>query len=314
MDNKIESYSAASIIPTKLFHINSIKKGKIKPLHIQLIPTNKCNLNCPFCSCGDRDRQKELTFEEIIKILDICAKYGTKAITVTGGGEPLFHPKINQIFRYAHKKGMQIGLVTNGTTLNRLQEHKNLTWCRISSADNRIPAYKIISAALKVNPHTDWAFSHVITNKPNYSIMRHLIKFANNYNFTHIRLVSDLCDLDNVPSMDEIKLNLSLVNDSKVIYQGRKESTRGTKKCYISLLKPVIAPEGIFGCCGAQYAIHGQKKDFIDKMKMGELSDLKNIFEQQKYFDGSICDICYYKSYNEILSKLLSKPDHLEFV
>jgi len=312
-----ESYTAASTFPSKLLHQKVVVEGKIIPLHLQICPTNACNLNCDFCSCRDRDKKKHLSLEQVIKILDVCGERGTEAVTITGGGEPLVHPEINEIINYAYDEWlMEVGLVTNGILLEKLDYHKNLTWCRISSSDDRIPAFDSIKEAIKINPQTNWAFSHVISRNPNYQIIKSIIDFAESSVFTHIRLVSDLCDLDNVPTMDEVasEIKNSYIDDSKVIYQGRKDSTKGTKNCYISLLKPVIAPEGIFGCCGIQYAIHGQPRDMIDKLKMGDLEDLPEILDKQKYFDGSICDVCYYDQYNKALSKLKDKPKHLKFV
>ena len=309
-----ESYTAADTFPTKLLHLGVVKNGKIQPIHIQLTPTNACNLNCSFCSYSDRDKKKQIGYKQLEYILDVCADYGTKAMTITGGGEPLMYRKINELIDYAGLKEIDVGLVTNGTLLDRLDMHPNLTWCRISSSDDRDPKYGKIINALKVNPGTDWAFSHVVTRNPNYPIMKYLINFANEHNFTHVRLVSDLNDLENVPEISEIKKNLQPISDEKVIYQGRKNPTRGTKDCYISLLKPVIAPEGIFPCCGVVYAIHGQKKDSVDEMRMGKLNELESILKNQKHFDGSHCDKCYYSQYNSALKKLLNKPKHLKFV
>ena len=311
----ISSFSSASEFPTKLLHQNAIENGKIIPLHIQLIPTNDCNLNCKFCSCSDRDKKKKLELEEIFEILNICVREGTKAMTITGGGDPLMYNRINGVISYANLLKIKVGLVTNGTLFKKLKYHPNLTWCRISSSDDRIPDYDSIRSALEKNPKTDWAFSHVITKNPNYNIIKDLISFANDHKFTHIRLVSDLCDLKNVPDMKEVKKKLeNVVDDSLVIYQGRKDSTKGTKNCYISLLKPVIGPEGIFPCCGTNYAIKGMKRKPIDQMKMGDIKDLDKILNNQECFNGSKCDVCYYSQYNLALKKLLNKPDHLEFV
>lgn len=305
-----ESYTSASTFPVKLFHQKVIEKGKIIPIHLHLSPTNKCNLSCPFCSCKDVDRNLELTFEQITWILDVYAPRGTKALTITGGGEPLVHPALDQIIEYAAKKEIEVGMVTNGDLLNKLKHHENLTWCRISSSDYHSPNYKIIEKALKVNPKTDWGFSRVITRNPDYKSIERLIGFANDHDFTHVRLVSDLCDLSNIPSVKgKIK-----ANDQKVIYQERKDFTKGSKKCYISLLKPTITPEGLFPCCGAQYAITGQPNTMIDLMKMGDIKDLPEILDKQKYFNGSICDVCYYSQYNKVLENLLSLPKHLAFV
>ncbi len=205
-----EFYTAASTFPAKLLHQEVIKDKKIIPLHLQLSPTNVCNLNCDFCSCSDRDKKKQLSFEQVKYILDVCAERGTRAITITGGGEPLMHPKINEIIEHGTKfiLEIEVGLVTNGILLDKLKHHDNLIWCRISSDDNRTPAYDKIEQALLINPQTDWAVSYVVTKEPNYKIMKELINFANENNFTHVRLVSDLCDLDNTPSMEKVRWKL----------------------------------------------------------------------------------------------------------
>ncbi len=311
-----ESYTAASTFPSKLLHQKVIEDGKIIPIHAQIIPTNKCNLDCKFCSYADRDKKLEMKFDEVKEVIDILADRGTKAITWTGGGETLLYPKINESINYASSKRIQSGLVTNGILLDKLNHHPNLTWCRISSSDDRVPAFDSIGKATKINAQIDFAFSHVVTKNPDYQIIGSVINFANIYNFTHVRLVSDLCDLDNVPSMDKVsaKIKNSFINDSKVIYQGRKDSTRGTKDCLISLLKPVIGPEGVFPCCGTNYAIEGMERRPVNEMKMGDIKDLADILDNQKHFDGSICDACYYSQYNSALSKLKTKPYHLRFV
>jgi len=313
--SKTDSYTAASVFPNKLLHKKVVDaEGRIIPRHIQVSPTNACNLDCNFCSCSDRDKEKSLTLDQILWVLDVCSQRKTEAITWTGGGEPLMHLDINDMLEYASYRGMKSGLVTNGILLERLNHHKDLTWCRVSSSDDRKPYYRGIEPALKTNPQTDWAFSHVVTRNPNYATIRDLILFANWNNFSHVRLVSDLCDLDNVPPMDEVRINLEGIDDSKVIYQGRKDSTPGSGRCHISLLKPVIAPEGIFPCCGVQYAIHGQPRDMTERYKMGDIEDLPKILDQQLHFNGSICEKCYYDQYNKAIAQLKNKPDHLEFV
>lgn len=309
-----ESYTSASTFPAKLLHTKAVEYNKVIPIHPQIYITNKCNLNCSFCSCSDRQKTLEMKSYEVKDVIDVLADRGAKAITFSGGGEPLLHPKVNEIINYAGSKGIEAGLVSNGIALNKLEYHDNLTWCRVSSSDRRVPSYDSILKAVNKNPETDWAFSHVVTARPDIKKIKDLVNFANLYNFTHIRLVSDLHDLDNVPEMQEIKKNLEGIDDSKVIYQGRKDSTRGIEDCYISLLKPVISPEGIFPCCGAQYAIKNQDRDMVDEMKMGEVKDLADILDNQKHFDGSICDVCFYSDYNSALKKLLNKPEHVNFV
>lgn len=310
-------YTAADSFPVKLISTNFLTPNKdILPIHIQLIPTNKCNLDCKFCSCADRNKNIELSYEDIVKIMEICYAYGTQAVTITGGGEPLMHLGINDIIKYAKNLDfIEVGLVTNGILLDRLEYHSNLKWCRISSSDDRKHNFDKIKTAINLNNNTDWAFSHVVTSEPNFELIKKIINFANVSNFTHVRLVSDLGNLNNISDMIDIELKLKhdRIDDSKVIYQGRKNSIKGSKNCYISILKPTISPEGIFPCCGAQYAINGQKKDYINEMKMGKISDLSDIISNQKFFDGSKCDVCFYSQYNETL-KIALETKHNFFV
>lgn len=313
---KLESFTSASALPIKLFH-NKVKDetGKIIPIHPQIYLTNKCNLKCKFCSCADRDKTKEISFGKAIEILDFLADNGTKAITLSGGGEPMMYKNIDDIIDYAESKNIEIGLVSNGILIDKLKNHKNLIWSRMSSSDDRIPSYSNILEALKTNRHTDWSFSHVVTRYPNKNTIEDIVKFANDNNFSHIRLVADLNDLK-FSGLDCVEryIKRNKINDSKVIYQGRKEFTKGNKKCLISLLKPVITPDGIFPCCGSQYAINGQKKSLVDEMKMGELKDLKKIIKKQKNFDGSVCDRCYYNDYNKSLNAIQNTPKHKNFI
>ncbi|GAI97423.1 unnamed protein product, partial [marine sediment metagenome] len=248
---------SAQTFPTKLLHKKVIQDGKIVPVHAQLHLTDKCD--------SERQKSLEISFDEVKQVIDVLANHKAEAITISGGGEPLLHPHINEIINYAELNsvykvlprlfGIEVGLVTNGLLLDRLEQHNNLTWCRISSSDDRHPAYQKILKAVERNPNTDWAFSHVITRNLDIKKIADLVKFSNEYGFSHIRLVSDLTDLDNIHSMQTIRWWLERsfkyykgreLDFSKVIHQGRKDSTRGTKNCYISLLKPVISPEGIF--------------------------------------------------------------------
>ena len=147
-----EDYTAASTFPSKLLHNKVIKDGKIVPIHLQLIPTNACNQTCSFCSCSDRRKGLELSLEKMKGILNVASQLGTKALTITGGGEPLMHKDLNEMIRYAAERGIECGLTTNGKLLDRLEEHKNLTWCRISTSDEQTPAYDKISKAVNSDP------------------------------------------------------------------------------------------------------------------------------------------------------------------
>jgi len=327
------SYTAAESVPIKIFLnpdlVESIEKKKfIPPYHIQLNPTNRCNLNCPWCSCSARDKQLELTYEEIMEVMELAAGYGCRSVTITGGGEPLLHPNIKALLRDIRALGIEIGLVTNGHRLRELSEFdlSHITWCRISLGDGRIieklPGYwKILEGAVMRGRNVDWSFSYVVTNNPDYELIFMMMEFANKHKFTHVRFVCDILNAEKYAgTMAKIrrKFRAEDVDDSIAIYQTRAVYTRGTEECYISLLKPVLGADGYwYPCCGVQYALAEPSRDYEKVMRMSDkrlAEGLKEIVEKQKYFNGSVCVKCYYKNYNDFLKVLLDGVKHKAFV
>lgn len=322
---KNASYMAADVLPVKLIQSLSVleatKEGFIPPIHVQLIPTNKCNLKCSYCSCAKEDRDKEMSWSLFKKTVEQMNYAGTESVTITGGGEPTLHPLFSKMVHTLVKDKIKVGFVTNGLNLHNIDKKaiNKAVWCRISHDDNRPFTEKymmnltsVVDACKKV----DFAFSYVVTNKPDYKKMAKIVQFANDKNFTHVRLVSDLIGLNDV-KFSEVQENVkALVDDSKVIYQGRKEPRKGTD-CYICYLKPVISADGrIYTCCGVQYALKEPSRTFPDELCIGEVSDLLRItsLKSGKPFDGSICERCYYTDYNKVLSAMLEKVKHNEFV
>ena len=322
MDNKY-SYTAAGSIPLKLVRHSTLERfritKKIEPVHVQLCPTNKCNLRCEFCSCKNVDKDKELSFSKLTRIAANLKKLGTKAVTITGGGEPLMHDSISQIISLFNDLDIQVGLVTNGFLLDQLNQDamSRLTWCRISCSDE-IDFKGYLYEPMEEYKNVDFAFSYVVTEFFKPENLAAFIDYANKKNFSHVRVVSDLIDLDNVPSMEVVKNVKSVVDDRKVIYQERREYTKGSKRCYISLLKPLVAADGkVYPCCGVQYAsmYNGGDLSFPERMSMGDASSFESLksalFEP---FDGSDCDKCYYEGYNEILAAIDGDIKHGEFL
>lgn len=321
----IESYTAADTFPTKLIQNKKAIDihGKIIPYHIQLYPTNVCNLKCEFCSCANRNQKDELALKDIISVLSDAAELGCKAVTISGGGEPLLHPNINEIIEIINNLGMKVGLTTNGIALSNIKIsnlRKNITWLRISHSDLRDWTwdYEVkISEILKYCAAVDWGFSYVVTDNIHFEMLQKIIEFSNKKGAAYVRLVSDLLNLNDVGDMATIKEYLQShdIDDSIVIYQGRKEFHPGIEKCLISLLKPVINADGyIYPCCGSQYAKKEPDLSCHNSMAMGPIQDLKKIYQKQKYFNGNQCVKCYYNDYNFVLDKLISKIKHEDFL
>jgi len=320
--DKSTSYSSSNIYPSKVLKAKELcvsNFGFIHPIHVQLCPTNICNLNCSFCSCSKREKTQQLSIEELKKTIIDFYKLGTKAVTITGGGEPCCYEELSELLKILSDLRISSGMVSNGLLLEKHKYYLNLlTWCRVSASDDR-DIDKLINVLQKVIPtvHIDWAISYVVTAKFNIDKLAKIVQFANLNKLTHVRLVSDLLDLDNLVSMESIKIQLEEmgIDDGLVLYQDRSNYVRGNSECRISLLKPVIAPDGfVYPCCGVQYALPDSEGLFPKQMRMCSIKEIPTYFCQQNIFDGSICEKCYYPAYNDVLETLTEHYDHGVFV
>lgn len=322
MVDRRASYTAADALPLKVILDETIRyatqSGTIPPIHVQFIPTNRCNQNCEFCSCGDRDKSLEMPIKDAKVIIDLCASLGTKAVTITGGGEPLMYLRINELISHFRERNIKVGLVSNGLMLYLLRPEtlNKITWCRISSGDDRdftANYANMLSSVVEKGNKVDWAFSHVVGNKPNMETIRKVVEFANEYKFTHVRLVADLMNPEDT-DMEPIQKELAGI-DNLVIYQGRKNYVQGGA-CYICYLKPVIAPDmKVYTCCGSQYALKDSNRDMPEELCLGSAYDLPKLVSKSQFaFNGSICEKCYYMDYNRVLGAMLKKIEHREFV
>lgn len=317
--NKIASYTAASVFPVKLLKGGITSNGKIMPRHVQLNPTNKCNLKCSFCSCSERDKDLTMDTREIIEMMGMFWRFGCSAVTITGGGEPLLHPEIDQIIQHLVKGlNLEVGLVSNGIALDVLNDRVGdlLTWVRISLADEREIPEQQLMRAFKRMTDVDWAFSYVLSSKFNLEQITRAIQLANEYNLTHVRIVSNLLDTEHV-DMGELESQLASleIDLSKVIFQGRKRWRAGQQKCYISLLKPVVDAKGdVYPCCGTQYAMDPPDLNYGENMKMCNWKDFEKVYLNQIEFDGSKCSRCYYGEYNTLLELIRTPVEHGAFV
>jgi MoaA/NifB/PqqE/SkfB family radical SAM enzyme len=92
----------------------SVLNYAIPPI-LQLEPTTACNLACPFCLRSSLNWSEEyISFDDFRKIIDASK---SRYLTLHGWGEPLLHPDLPEMIRYAAGKKISVNFTTNGTLL-----------------------------------------------------------------------------------------------------------------------------------------------------------------------------------------------------
>jgi len=84
------------------------------PIDAQLIVTRRCNLSCGYCTEYDNVSQP-IELDILKQRVDALHRLHAANITMLGG-EPLMHPEIAEIVRYAGRKA-NVSIVTNGFLL-----------------------------------------------------------------------------------------------------------------------------------------------------------------------------------------------------
>ena len=124
-----------------LKHIDRIvewqKKGVSRPITYELDMTNVCNSKCHFCFgfFDQKNNQVSITLKEAKNILNQIKKFGGKAVTFTGGGDPLCNKDTIAAVKYAKKLGLDVGFITNGILLNKDNVKdivSSCVWIRVS--------------------------------------------------------------------------------------------------------------------------------------------------------------------------------------
>jgi len=89
-----------------------------KKVYIEI--TSVCNLACSFCPPTARAKGL-IKVEQFNHILDEIRPH-TKYIYLHVKGEPLLHPRIDQLLDAAHAKGFKVNITTNGTLIKKNRE------------------------------------------------------------------------------------------------------------------------------------------------------------------------------------------------
>ncbi len=135
----------------KIFHhtntLDQIANGEIvAPFYIRLKPTNICNHHCAYCTYGSGntnnktynrnsiDHRSMIPWDKMQEIISDMSNMGVKAVTLTGGGEPLTYPHLLDALDMLHRNNIELSLISNGELLDgeRAEALYDAKWVRIS--------------------------------------------------------------------------------------------------------------------------------------------------------------------------------------
>lgn len=280
------------------------------PINIQISPTNKCNLNCSFCSVGGRDKSLELDLADILNFIDeLSMRKTVKAVEITGGGEPTLYPEIEKLISELVIRDLSVGLITNGLELtDRIAERylKKLSWIRISM--NTLEITGKIQIPRLICP-TIMGFSYVsgIPTEKTKEFLQKVIDLSYEYLVSYIRLVPNC--LEDVTTLRKPLQKLADSLDQKVFFQDKYP--KRPNACYLVYVKPYLYSNGIIYPCNSVSLAPEANRDFPANTAIFHMSVAHEWMRQK--FKGpcicsskhNVCKSCRFFNQNKLLHNLL---------
>jgi len=285
--------------------IEEVKKGTFRPISIQLAPTDKCNLNCDFCSVKNR-KGDELTLDEVKNTLNEFKKLGALAVELTGGGDPSVYPFINETIEYAHELGYDVGMISNGVAVKKNIKQENLdklTWLRISL--NSLDYVESIDVpAIKGT----LGFSYVWNQKTNTDMLDRLSRYAEKYRAEFVRVVPNCLNIEE-QKLYQDEIRPLIAKYPKLFFQQKQYKVPG--RCWFGYLKPFVTPDGNISRCSANPLI---ERKFNSKFVMATINDIPGMYKEAKSFDTSNCKEgkCFFKEQNDFIASLIDNKNPME--
>ena len=302
--------------------IHNDDMDKTYPVSVELTLTNRCNLNCCYCSDKDlRNREgiyQELELNEAKRLFSDLKEGGTKGIVIEGGGEPTLHRDFDAIVQFAKKIGLSVGLITNGTQVIDKNVLKEFQWIRVSLDASNSREYKNIKGVD--------AFENVLSNIALYK------KYCGTVGVGYVVTKNNIEDIDNIIcrlralGVNYVQLRPVVDNDELMVeisdfdylkqyedelfivdvsgFKNNNYSGNGGAPCYASSITSVISGSGDVYICGRLNIydwvepIGNIKKESFKKIWYGEKrkSQLRTI--KNADFCKNNCPQCRISKYN----------------
>jgi MoaA/NifB/PqqE/SkfB family radical SAM enzyme len=344
--------------------VASFREGRVTaPIYVRIKPTNQCNHGCRFCTYSDgTKRPKDVAADHLqtgmhsdmrekdimpthkaLELLEDLAAMGTRAVTFSGGGEPLMHPDIVAIMTKALHERLDLSIITNGQALSekRAAILWHAKWVRVSidytsrmkMAESRHVPERFydqvihnLAAFARTKPAScDLGVNFIVTR---YNC-EHLTSFAamlkelgvGNVRFSPV-YVDGFAEY-HAPIAERVREQLReiqtftdetfSVNSTYVLEHPSKARERPFARCLYAQTVPVVGADlGVYACHNTAYSSHGRIGSIAERRfrEMWFAPETAEWF--QKFNPSCVCrHECANHSKVELFEKLAqSHPDN----
>ena len=266
-----------------------IKGEMVVPRFVSMWLTTACQLSCSYCFFSNKNKEKVFANTyQVEKFITELSRIGVESIEFSGGGEPTLHKDCFNIIEYGSKKGLKVGLLTNGFKFD-YNKINYLSYIRIGLDAHTPELYTKIKGGSKSNfnetvdnikmlvnqrkrllPRIGIKF---MLNSINVMYLNDMVEFAKSLGVDYCHFKSthtDAYQLTNSQMSTVHTILTNLKNLSPNFVFGSVIRNKAKVKCFMSPIHTVITPNGdCLVCCyhyQSQYIIGNVFKDGFVKV------------------------------------------------
>lgn len=286
------------------------------PQSLQVALTEHCTLKCSFCSVANREKKYVFNYDNLVMATDEFIKLGTQTVEITGGGDPLCYPKLNDYLKYLYNNGMKVGMITNSIGLGRCVDKEllqKLSWLRISA---NVLDYKDDIEVPKDFQGT-LGFSYVWTDEhSNEGQLIRIRDIARRYGAKYVRLVPNcLSTKAEQEQRNNFLEPLAKKIGSPVFFQRKDFAT--PDNCYWGYIKPFLYCDEYVYPCSSTVLNEDADKQFNTSYRWCHWSEVEATWRDKEIasaVDTKRCEHCVFTEQNKMLEYALTQQEHEDFV
>lgn len=315
-----QRYSCTSNTVKLLKHLDAlqgISDGRVVPIMVHMMPTHRCQLNCAYCCFKNRaDKSLDMPFDIAKSGISQFRGLGTKAIELTGGGDPTLYPEINELLIFLSNLGFHIGVNTNAVDSQLVRHWDLCDWIRVSM--NTFDSRENLNLKPIRDSGATMSACYIWNEASNMNTLEKVASFCKDEKII-CRIAPDC-----IRPLSEIDASVNFLreairelpnNEFLFLSDFNIDTIRHNENCFIHMIKPCFYTDGyVYPCPSSELAQENgskmQRKFMV--CRWDNIRDFYMSTDANKNVQRS-CSYCKYEKQNVLLEDLLTETTFNEF-
>lgn len=287
-------------------HLGEFQNGPTWPLHVSVLCTSRCQMDCPFCIWHNRETGKDMDLDVFYGAVRTLYEHGLRAVQLSGG-DPFAWPHIDAAISRCNIFGIPIGIQSNGIQAHEhVEALKSVKWLRVGIyTDEQMARLRLGEVPKNVNLSITTVWHKAIET----DFLRRFRDYGRQLGVGYARVVQDWFAHDSEHAQQAIALVKEL--GTPLVFVPRTNDS--TDFCAVAWWKVAMDWFGYLYACGC-IGIQGNRR-LPKHLRICRADKISRFYSRRKPRDlGHRCTPCPYREHNAILKSALKRVDDPEFL